>query len=118
MLALKALTPGDDQDGTLVFDEVDNGVGGAVAEMIGRKLQHLGRRRQVLSVTHLPVIAAFGDHHVAVSKRELEGRTVSSARVLSTNERVGELARMLAGTKITPEAREHAEQLLQRHGEV
>jgi DNA repair protein RecN (Recombination protein N) len=118
MLALKALTPGDDQDGTLVFDEVDNGVGGAVAEMIGRKLQHLGRRRQVLSVTHLPVIAAFGDHHVAVTKREMEGRTVSSARVLSTNERVGELARMLAGAKITPEAREHAEQLLQRHGEV
>jgi DNA repair protein RecN (Recombination protein N) len=118
MLALKALTPGDDHDATLVFDEVDNGVGGAAAEMIGRKLQHLGRRRQVLSVTHLPVIAAFGDHHVAVTKREVAGRTVSSVRVLSTNDRVSELARMLAGTKITPEAREHAEQLLQRHGEA
>ena len=118
MLALKALTPGDEHDATLVFDEVDTGVGGAAAEMIGRKLQQLGRRRQVLSVTHLPVIAAFGDHHVAVTKREADGRTVSSARALSTNERVGELARMLAGSRITPEAREHAEQLLQRHGEA
>jgi len=116
MLALKALGAAEEHEATLVFDEVDSGVGGAVAEVVAKKLQHLGRRRQVLSVTHLPVIAAYADHHLAVSKRVADGRTVSSARALATTERVAELARMLAGAKITPEAREHAEQLLRQGG--
>jgi DNA repair protein RecN (Recombination protein N) len=116
MLALKAVSPTDDQEATLVFDEVDSGVGGAVGEVIGRKLQQLGERRQVLAVTHLPVVAAFGDCHIAIGKRLVGGRTVSTAEVLRASDRVAELARMLAGAKITPEAREHAQQLLQERG--
>ncbi|HWP65470.1 MAG TPA: DNA repair protein RecN [Candidatus Limnocylindria bacterium] len=116
MLALKALGAADEHDATLVFDEVDTGIGGAVAEVVARKLQQLGRKRQVLSVTHLPVIAAYGDHHLAVTKRVVDGRTVSRARALAATERVAELARMLAGARITPEAREHAEQLLRQGG--
>jgi DNA repair protein RecN (Recombination protein N) len=116
MLAVKSLGGADDGDVTLVFDEVDSGVGGAVAEVVAKKLQQLGRRRQVLSVTHLPIIAAYADHHLAVEKRVIDERTVSSARALGTTERVAELARMLAGAKITPQAREHAEQLLRQGG--
>jgi DNA repair protein RecN (Recombination protein N) len=111
MLALKTLTAAEERSASLIFDEVDAGVGGAVAEVIGRKLRQLGQRRQVLSVTHLPVIAAFADHHIGVQKHVQAGRTVSSARPLSSTERVVELARMLGG-QLTREAREHAEQLL------
>ncbi len=111
MLALKTLTAAEERSASLIFDEVDAGVGGAVAEVIGRKLRQLGQRRQVLSVTHLPVIAAFADHHIGVTKHVQAGRTVSSARPLSNTERVVELARMLGG-QLTREAREHAEQLL------
>jgi DNA repair protein RecN (Recombination protein N) len=113
MLALKALAVSDDRGATLVFDEVDAGIGGAVAEVVGRKLRQLGRTRQVLCITHLPLIAAFADHHIGVAKRVRGGRTVSSARPLSATERVAELARMLGGTRLTPEVRGHAEQLLQ-----
>ena len=112
MLALKTLTAAEDRSASLIFDEVDAGVGGAVAEVIGRKLRQLGSRRQVLSVTHLPIIAAFADHHIGVTKHVQGGRTLSSARPLSNTERVVELARMLGG-QLTREAREHAEQLLQ-----
>jgi DNA repair protein RecN (Recombination protein N) len=114
MLALKTLSAADEHGATLLFDEVDAGIGGAVAEVVGRKLRHLGRNRQVLCITHLPLIAAFAQHHIAVAKRVEDGRTLSTARPLSTTERVGELARMLAGTRVSPEAREHAEQLLRK----
>jgi DNA repair protein RecN (Recombination protein N) len=114
MLALKTLAAADDHGAALIFDEVDAGIGGAVAEVVGRKLRQLGRTRQVLCITHLPLIAAFAEHHVAVAKRVDGGRTYSSARPLSTGERVAELARMLAGARMTPEAREHAEQMLRR----
>jgi DNA repair protein RecN (Recombination protein N) len=114
MLALKTLTAGNDGGATLIFDEVDAGIGGRVAEVVGRKLRELGRRRQVLSVTHLPVIAAFAQHHVAVAKRVVRGRTVSSATGLSDADRVTELARMLGGARLTREAREHAEELLRQ----
>jgi DNA repair protein RecN (Recombination protein N) len=114
MLALKAVSPSDEQRATLVFDEVDSGVGGAVGEVIGRKLAQLGQRRQVLAVTHLPVVAAYGDHHVAIGKRRVNGRTVSTATALSVPDRVAELARMLGGARVTPEVRQHAQQLLQQ----
>ncbi len=112
MLALKALAAAEDRGAALIFDEVDAGVGGAVAEVVGRKLQQLGRTRQVLCITHLPLIAAFADHHIAVAKRVVGGRTLSSARPLSVTERVAELARMLGGARLSPEAQGHAEQLL------
>lgn len=116
MLALKTLTAADDQGAMLIFDEVDAGVGGAVAEVIGRKLRQLGRRRQVLCVTHLPVIAAFAEHHIVVAKEVSGGRTVSSARPLSTGDRVTELARMLGGARMTKEAQQHAQELLDSAG--
>src|SRR3989442_738569 len=112
MLALKTLAAADERGATLIFDEVDAGIGGAVAEVVGRKLRQLGRARQVLCITHLPLIAAFADHHVVVTKRVEDGRTVSSVRPLATSERAAELARMLGGERLTREIREHAEQLL------
>src|SRR5439155_1423491 len=87
MLALKTLAAAEEHGAALIFDEVDAGIGGAVAEAVGRKLAQLGRTRQVLCITHLPLIAAFAEHHIAVTKRVHGGRTTSSARPLSTTER-------------------------------
>ena len=114
MLALKTLAAAEEHGATLIFDEVDAGIGGAVAEAVGRKLARLGGARQVLCITHLPLIAAFAEHHIAVTKRVHAGRTTSTARPLSTTERVAELARMLGGARVTRETREHAEHLLQQ----
>jgi DNA repair protein RecN (Recombination protein N) len=97
---------------TLVFDEVDTGIGGAVAATVGRMLQALGRRRQVLCVTHLPQVAAHADHHFRVVKRG-DGDTVTSElSALTGAARVDELARMLAGREITAKTRAHARELL------
>jgi DNA repair protein RecN (Recombination protein N) len=114
MLALKTLVVAEERGASLIFDEVDAGIGGAVAEVVGRKLRQLGRTRQVLCITHLPLIAAFAEHHIAVAKRVEDGRTLSTARPLGTTERVAELARMLGGARLTREVREHAEQLLRK----
>jgi DNA repair protein RecN (Recombination protein N) len=97
MLALKALTAGAGDVETLIFDEVDAGIGGAVADAVGQRLRGLGRSRQVLSITHLPQIAALADRHLAVEKRVVKGRTVSSAEHLDGDKRVREVARMLGG---------------------
>jgi len=112
MLALKSLALEDADAPTVIFDEVDAGIGGAVAEVVGRKLAALATRRQVLCITHLPQIAAFADHHFAVEKATERGRTRSTARRLDAEERCEEIARMLGGVKVTAEARKHAEQLL------
>jgi DNA repair protein RecN (Recombination protein N) len=112
MLALKSLALEDAEAQTVIFDEVDAGIGGAVAEVVGRKLAVLARQRQVLCITHLPQIAAFADHHFAVEKTTAKGRTRSTARRLSAEQRREEIARMLGGMKVTAEARSHAEQLL------
>ena len=112
MLALKSLALEDADAPTVIFDEVDAGIGGAVAEVVGRKLGALARRRQVLCITHLPQIAAFADHHFAVEKSTARGRTRSTARRLRAEERCDEIARMLGGVKVTAEAKQHAEQLL------
>jgi len=97
---------------TLVFDEVDSGVGGSAAESVGRRLKQLARGDQVLCVTHLPQIAAFADHHYHVCKREQGGRSIASIEELSPEARVRELGRMLSGRRLTEEALRHAEQLL------
>ncbi|EJC62302.1 DNA repair protein RecN [Alcaligenes ammonioxydans] len=99
---------------TLIFDEVDTGVGGAVAEVVGRLLQELGARHQVLCVTHLPQVAACGNHHLKVEKTSEQGQTFSSIRPLSEQERVDEIARMLGGLEITQTTREHAREMLAR----
>jgi DNA repair protein RecN (Recombination protein N) len=97
---------------TLVFDEVDAGVGGAAAVAVGRSLAALAASRQVLVVTHLPQVAAFADRQVAVVKREQRGRTIASATVLDDAGRVVELSRMLSGQPESATARDHAEELL------
>jgi DNA repair protein RecN (Recombination protein N) len=112
MLAIKSVALEEVDSPTVIFDEVDAGIGGAVAEVVGRKLAALARSRQVLCITHLPQIAAFADHHFAVEKTTAKGRTRSSARKLAPDERSEEIARMLGGVKVTAEARRHAEQLL------
>ncbi|HEX7962085.1 MAG TPA: DNA repair protein RecN, partial [Terriglobales bacterium] len=97
---------------TLVFDEIDTGIGGRVAEAVGRKLKSLAEDNQVLCITHLPQIASFADRHFVIEKRESAGRAKTSIRVLSEKERPEEIARMLSGATLTPASLEHAEQLL------
>ncbi|MDX1584652.1 MAG: DNA repair protein RecN, partial [Thermoanaerobaculia bacterium] len=100
---------------TLVFDEIDAGIGGRVAEVVGQKLNRLAERAQVVCVTHLPQIAGMGTTHFHVWKEDVEGRTCARIRPLpEESERIEELARMLAGAKITESAREHAKELLHR----
>jgi DNA repair protein RecN (Recombination protein N) len=98
----------------MIFDEVDAGVGGAVAEMVGRELASLGRRGQVLCVTHLPQVASQADQQVRVAKLSDRRSSRTVLTVLSRDERVEELARMLAGVEVTASAREHARQLLEK----
>jgi DNA repair protein RecN (Recombination protein N) len=115
-LALKtAIGDTDQRPGvpTLVFDEVDAGVGGAAAAAVGRRLKALSRRNQVICVTHLAQIAGFADHHYAVSKREKKGRVTTTIEELVRDERAREIGRMLSGEHITAEALKQAEQLLQ-----
>jgi len=100
---------------TLVFDEVDTGIGGAVAATVGRMLQSLGERRQVLCVTHLPQVAAHADHHFRVVKTGDRSQVSSELAQLSAGARVDELARMLAGTEITTKTRAHARELFEQH---
>jgi DNA repair protein RecN (Recombination protein N) len=97
---------------TLVFDEVDAGIGGAVAETVGRSLRRLGRDRQVLCVTHLPQVAAQGDAQWSVAKASARNRVSVSVRRLDRSERVEELARMLGGAEITATTRKHAAEML------
>ncbi len=97
---------------TLIFDEVDSGIGGRVAEIVGSLLKHLGKRHQVMCVTHLPQVAAQADAQWQVSKDAHAGKTLSSIHVLSNAERIEEIARMLGGVKITETTRKHAAELL------
>jgi DNA repair protein RecN (Recombination protein N) len=98
MLALKTMTAGSGEAATLIFDEVDTGIGGTVAEAVGKRLYILGRTRQVLCITHLPQIAAVADHQFAVEKKVAKGRTTTTAKRLDGDDRVRELARMLGGS--------------------
>jgi DNA repair protein RecN (Recombination protein N) len=100
------------RDHTLVFDEVDAGIGGRAAETVGMKLRQLGESRQVLCVTHLPQIASYAHHHYSVEKTTTNGRTATKVEQLSKQARTEELARMLSGSKITDAILKHAEQLL------
>lgn len=97
---------------TLVFDEVDAGVGGSAAEAVGRRLKALARSSQVICVTHLPQIAGFADHHYSVEKHTVKGRTLASVEELAPEARTREIGRMLSGERVTAEALRHAEQLI------
>jgi DNA repair protein RecN (Recombination protein N) len=101
---------------TLVFDEIDTGIGGRAAEAVGKKLKALSRANQVLCVTHLPQIATFGDHHFVIEKKESSGRSRTSIREVTGEERTEEVARMLSGAKLTETSRKHAEQMIKANG--
>jgi DNA repair protein RecN (Recombination protein N) len=98
---------------TLVFDEVDAGVGGAAAEAVGLRLKKISVAEQVFCVTHLAQIARFADHHFLVSKREARGRTLVDLAELDQEGRVREIARMVSGQQLTEEALQHARKLIQ-----
>ncbi len=112
LLALKVCLMGDSPGMTMIFDEIDRGVGGATADAVGRRLKALAERAQVLVVTHSPQVAAKGANHWQVSKRVVEGATLSTVATLSEDERIEEIARMLAGDTVTDAAREAARALL------
>jgi DNA repair protein RecN (Recombination protein N) len=113
-LAIEVATLGKDTVGSMIFDEVDTGIGGAVAEVVGQKLRALGSQRQVLCVTHLPQVAAQGHAHLLVSKHSNGDSTHTRIEQLDATGRRDELARMLGGVEITRETRAHAKQMLER----
>jgi DNA repair protein RecN (Recombination protein N) len=101
---------------TLVFDEIDTGIGGRAAEAVGKKLKALSKGNQVLCVTHLPQIATFADHHYLIEKREAGGRAKTTVWQITGEERTEEVARMLSGAKLTETSRKHAEQMIKANG--
>ncbi len=117
MLALRTLTADDRSGRTLVFDEVDAGIGGEAAERVGAKLRALARHYQVLCVTHLPQIAACGTNHHRVSKAVRDGRTTTTVEPLSDDGRASEIARMMTGTQVSGNVLETAKELLQANSE-
>ncbi|MBC8463857.1 MAG: DNA repair protein RecN [Deltaproteobacteria bacterium] len=112
VLALKSILAASDSVESIVFDEVDAGIGGGVAEVVGKQLFHLARHSQVICITHLPQIATFGDHHFKVMKAVSKGRTRTSLAALDHPQRINEIARMLGGEKITPATLAHAREML------
>ncbi|PIT22138.1 DNA repair protein RecN [Snodgrassella communis] len=112
-LALQMVTSQYNAVPTLIFDEVDTGIGGAVADVVGHALRSLGQNRQILAVTHLPQVAACGQQHWQVRKHSSKGQTFSEIKVLTSAERVDEIARMLGGETITDTTRNHAREMLE-----
>ncbi|MEE8399112.1 MAG: DNA repair protein RecN [Desulfobacterales bacterium] len=114
VLALKAILAQTESVETIIFDEVDAGIGGRIAEVVGKKLSSLSIHYQTICITHLPQIAKFGNHHIQISKHVSRGRTVTVMKPLAEKERVAEIARMLGGETITPATLEHAREMLDR----
>lgn len=114
MLALRTVMAMDGGDKSLVFDEIDAGIGGEAAETVGRKLRELSASYQVLCVTHLSQIARFADHHYRIEKLVVDGRTVTRSETLDGTARVEELARMMSGPDVSDAARRHVKELLKR----
>ncbi len=114
-LAIRVATASQTQVQTMIFDEVDVGIGGGVAEIVGKLLRQLSASRQALVITHLPQVAAQGQHHLRVSKHSQAGQTLSQIQPLTAEQRVEELARMLGGVEITETTRRHAQEMLQAH---
>ncbi len=112
MLGLKSILSEVDRVEGLVFDEIDVGIGGSLAKKVGEKMKEIGKRRQVLCVTHLPSIAAEADSHLRVEKKERDGRTITEVREVTGNDRVEEIARMISGESSIETARKHAAELL------
>ena len=117
MLAIKNLASLDQPGKTLIFDEVDAGIGGRVADAVGGKLRGLGRTFQVLCITHLPQIAAYANWHYRIEKTVRSGRTITSVVELVPADREEELARMIGGATVSPAARQSAQEMLLTRGE-
>jgi len=111
MLAIKRVIGGDEEK-TLIFDEVDAGIGGRVADLVGKRLQDLAGKHQVICITHLPQIATYADHHFLVEKIIKKGSTRTDIKSLDVSERVNELARMLGGATITEKTIQRAEEMI------
>jgi DNA repair protein RecN (Recombination protein N) len=114
VLALKAILAATETVETIIFDEVDAGIGGGTAEVVGCKLSELACRHQVLCITHLPQIAKFGDHHFSISKQVIDGRTLTAIKPLDDDGRIAEIARMLGGVDITAATLNHAREMLKQ----
>ena len=112
VLALKAILAETDAVESVIFDEVDAGIGGAVADVVGKKLRSLSKKHQLICITHLPQIARFGRHHYYIAKQITNGRTITTIRLMNQEERIKEIARMLGGETITKTALEHARALM------
>jgi DNA repair protein RecN (Recombination protein N) len=115
---LKGILRSPDSAKTYIFDEVDAGIGGATAEVVGQKLKTLSQNAQVICITHLPQIAACADAHYQIAKKEKKERVITQVRRLEGEEREEEIARMLAGVKVTEKARIHARELIGQLGET
>ena len=111
-LAIQVIMSESSQIPTLIFDEVDSGVGGGIAEIVGKKLRLLGNERQVLCVTHLPQVASQAHHHFRVEKSSQGERTSTAVFALDADERLEEVARMLGGVRITEQTRAHASEMI------
>jgi DNA repair protein RecN (Recombination protein N) len=112
LLALKVCLSGPESSTTMIFDEIDRGVGGATADAVGRRLSGLAKGGQVLVVTHSPQVAALGDRHFQVAKVQSDTETLSRVIVLDAGQRIDEIARMISGDSITDAARAAAQQLI------
>jgi DNA repair protein RecN (Recombination protein N) len=115
MLALKSVLARDDRMPTLIFDEVDAGIGGKTAKIVGEKLRRIARSHQIFCITHLPQIASHGDQHYRVEKSDANRQTVTRLQTLTFAERIDEIARMSGGKQITETTRRHAEEMLTQH---
>ena len=112
MLSIKNVLAEKDQIATAIFDEIDTGVSGKAAQKIGQKLSEVSRNRQVICVTHLAQVAVFADHHLLIHKQEEQGRTFTRIALLSEEQRVEEIARMISGDNLTDTAMENAKEML------
>jgi len=112
VLALKAILAQNDAVETIIFDEVDAGIGGTVAEVVGKKLAKLSRFHQVICITHLPQIARFGDQQFRIAKQIVDQRTATTIHQLTHDERINEIARMLAGENVTQKTLAHASEMM------
>jgi len=117
MLAFKSALADRDALPTVIYDEIDTGVSGHAAQQIGRKLSAIAKKKQTLCVTHLPQIAAMGDHHLRISKSVRDGRSYTDVSPMDRAHRVDEIARLLSGEEISDAARRNAEELLDAAGQ-
>ena len=115
MLAMKSILAREDHIPTLIFDEVDAGIGGKTAKIVGEKLRHIARSHQVFCITHLPQIASHGDQHYRIAKSVQAHHTTTDIQPLSFTGRIEEIARMSGGKEITDITRKHAKEMLTRH---